>query len=97
MGKIRTLTVKRAAKKIISLHSDKFKADFNYNKQKLPDVAVITSKKLRNWIAGYIVSLKKLEAKGKRPRAPVIIKEKKPGRERRPIRGGRKEGRQKRR
>ncbi len=57
MGRIKTTLVKRMGNKIYQLHKDKFKKDFDTNKQLLPDLAEIPSKKLRNIIAGYITRL----------------------------------------
>jgi len=88
MGRIRTLTVKRAAKKILNQYSKRFKLDFNHNKQKLSDVAEVTSKKLRNKIAGYLTSLKKQESKGHLAGSRAAAKEKRPSKRRRGFRGG---------
>ena len=39
------------------LHKDKFKKDFDSNKEIIPSVAIVHSKKLRNVLAGYITRL----------------------------------------
>tara|TARA_Y100000310_G_scaffold333007_1_gene409678 strand:+ start:107 stop:274 length:168 start_codon:yes stop_codon:yes gene_type:complete len=49
--------IKRNGNKLFNLHKDKFKKDFETNKQVLPEVADIPSKKLRNVLAGYITRL----------------------------------------
>ena len=59
MGRIRTTLVKRTGEKLIAKHPDKFKPDFEHNKKAIADVALIHSKKLRNFIAGYITQLSK--------------------------------------
>ncbi len=57
MGRIKTTQVKRAGRKLVSLHSQKFTADFLHNKKQMAGLAEISSKKLRNIIAGYITRL----------------------------------------
>ncbi len=57
MGRIKTTMIKRNGNKLFNLHKDKFKKDFETNKQVLPEVADIPSKKLRNVLAGYITRL----------------------------------------
>lgn len=55
MGKVRTLLVKRAAKKLVDQYPDKFSKDFNMNKHSLLELKL--SRRLRNRIAGYIAAL----------------------------------------
>jgi len=59
MGRIKTKMIKRNALKLHSLHSDKFKKDFNENKKLVEQFAEIRSKKIRNIIAGYVTKLVK--------------------------------------
>ena len=54
MGRIKTILIKRTAHKLISMHKEQFKKDFDSNKKTVSNLAEIPSKKLRNSIAGYI-------------------------------------------
>ena len=63
MGRVKTGFVKTTGVKIYQKYKDKFSKDFNNNKKRLDEVAIINSKKLRNVIAGYIVCLFKRENK----------------------------------
>ncbi|GMM40681.1 hypothetical protein FOG51_01080 [Hanseniaspora uvarum] len=64
MGRVRTKTVKRAAKTLIEKHYPKLTLDFQVNKRLCDDIAVIQSKRLRNKIAGYTTHLMKRIQKG---------------------------------
>lgn len=55
MGKVRTLLVKRAGEKLVKENSDSFSRDFGKNKKTLDELKL--TKRLRNRIAGYIVSM----------------------------------------
>ena len=59
MGRIKTTSIKRAAKKIFRDHHDILTKDFNTNKKIVEDLIEVQSKKIRNIIAGYTVKLKK--------------------------------------
>ena len=59
MGRVRTKTVKKAAKVIIEKYYTKLNLDFHTNKRIIEEVALIPSKPLRNKIAGYITHLMK--------------------------------------
>jgi len=50
--------VKRVSIEILEKHGDRFTSDFNKNKLILMELVIITSKNLRNKIAGYITNLK---------------------------------------
>ncbi|CAI8506006.1 unnamed protein product [Hanseniaspora opuntiae] len=63
-GRVRTKTVKRAAKTLIEKHYPKLTLDFQVNKRLCDDIAVIQSKRLRNKIAGYTTHLMKRIQKG---------------------------------
>lgn len=63
MGRIKTGFVKTTGLKIYKKYKDKFSKDFNNNKKSLDELAHINSKKLRNVIAGYIVTLVKRDSK----------------------------------
>lgn len=59
MGRIRTTLVKRTGEKLVAKHPDKFQGDFNQNKKDVEETAQVNSKKLRNFVAGYITSIVK--------------------------------------
>ena len=54
MGRIRTKFVKRTADKLISLHKKSFTKEFDNNKLKVAELSDVSSKRLRNQIAGYL-------------------------------------------
>lgn len=64
MGRVRTKTVKRAARSIIEKYFGKLTLDFSINKRLIDEVAVIQSKRLRNKIAGFTTHLMKRMLKG---------------------------------
>ena len=68
MGKIRNRTVKNVAKKILRMYPTKISTDFEKNKTEIQQIAQIYSKKLRNQIAGYLVTLHKISSRPKRVR-----------------------------
>merc|ERR1711881_764579 len=57
MGRVRTKTVKRAAKALIENYYGKMTNDFHLNKKILSDVATVPTKRLRNKIAGFATHL----------------------------------------
>ena len=59
MGRVRTKTVKKAARVIIEKYYTKLTLDFHTNKRIIEEIAVIPSKPLRNKIAGFITHLMK--------------------------------------
>merc|ERR1712226_1016964 len=59
MGRVRTKTVKKAARVIIEKYYTKLTLDFHTNKRIIEEVALIPSKPLRNKIAGFITYLMK--------------------------------------
>ena len=59
MGRIKTLLVKRLAKKLIKVHEQEFTSDFNKNKELVEKYTSGASPKLRNIIAGYTARLVK--------------------------------------
>ncbi len=59
MGRIKTALIKRIATELYTKHPDKFTNDFEQNKKLVEELTIITSKKLRNTIAGYITRMKK--------------------------------------
>ncbi|ACV24260.1 40S ribosomal protein S17-A; K02962 small subunit ribosomal protein S17e [Methanocaldococcus fervens AG86] len=54
MGRIRQTLIKRTAMELIKKYRDLFTTDFETNKRILDQVAQISTKRLRNRIAGYI-------------------------------------------
>ncbi|MAG50434.1 30S ribosomal protein S17e [archaeon] len=59
MGRIKTTLIKRTAKKLFSNHKDELHKDFEKNKEAVNGLINVSSKKLRNVIAGYITRLKR--------------------------------------
>ena len=57
MGKVRNVTIKKFGRALVEKFPEKFSQDYDENKQILTQVAEISSKKLKNRIAGYITSL----------------------------------------
>merc|ERR1712154_65175 len=63
MGRVRTKTVKKAAKVIIEKYYTRLTHDFHTNKRICEEVAIVPSKKLKNKIAGCITHMmKRIEA-----------------------------------
>lgn len=63
MGKVRTESVKNLAKDLMNKHHDKFTTDFDTNKRLVEELAVGSTKTIRNKVAGYISRLKRIEMK----------------------------------
>ena len=57
MGRIKTSFIKRITLKLYKEHSDDFKKNFKENKEIVRQYLDVSSKKLRNTIAGYITRL----------------------------------------
>lgn len=62
-GKMRTGNVKKVARALITTYPDKFTADYQKNKELVDELTTISSKQIRNRIAGYLARLKKMEQK----------------------------------
>lgn len=54
MGRIRQTFIKRIGDELIEKYKDRFTTDFETNKKIVQEVALISTKRLRNRIAGYI-------------------------------------------
>ncbi len=63
MGKVRTIIVKRTARKILEMFPDRVSLSFEENKKLVSEVVNVPSKKLRNQIAGYLTHLVKIRRK----------------------------------
>ena len=65
MGNIRTSFVKRLAKELIETHKGThkgvFTTDFEENKKLVQEYSTVSTKHLRNKIAGYVTRLVRLE------------------------------------
>ena len=54
MGNIRPSFIKIRAIALVEQHGEKFTEDFDHNKLMVQQLTDVDSKKLRNWIAGYV-------------------------------------------
>ena len=59
MGRIKTLLVKRIAKKLVKVHPQEFTQEFDKNKEFVKKYTTVASTKMRNVIAGYTARLVK--------------------------------------
>lgn len=57
MGKVRTEKIKSTAHELVKRFPSKFTANFENNKESVEALTQVSSKKLRNRIAGYITRL----------------------------------------
>jgi len=62
MGNIRTSFVKRISRELIEIHKGKFTTDFDENKELVAKYSTVSTKHLRNKIAGYITRLVRQES-----------------------------------
>eukprot|EP00999_Lentomonas_sp_LEN2_P001380 NODE_2416_length_575_cov_244.723214_g2366_i0.p1 GENE.NODE_2416_length_575_cov_244.723214_g2366_i0~~NODE_2416_length_575_cov_244.723214_g2366_i0.p1 ORF type:complete len:135 (+),score=33.34 NODE_2416_length_575_cov_244.723214_g2366_i0:122-526(+) len=64
MGRVRTKTVKKAARVMVEKYYPRLTMDFHTNKKICDEVAIIPSKRLRNKIAGFTTHLMKRIQRG---------------------------------
>ena len=59
MGRIKTIRIKRVTNELMKLHGQEFTDSFEENKKIVNGLVSVSSKKLRNTIAGYATRLAK--------------------------------------
>ncbi|ORX52813.1 40S ribosomal protein S17-B [Hesseltinella vesiculosa] len=64
MGRVRTKTVKKASRVLIEKYYPRLTVDFQTNKKIANEVAIISSKRLRNKIAGFTTHLMRRISRG---------------------------------
>ena len=62
MGNIRTSFVKRTSKELIETYEGTFTKDFDENKLLVEKFTTVSTKHLRNKIAGYVTRLVRIES-----------------------------------
>lgn len=62
MGRIKTTFIKRKTKELLNAFEERFTTNFEENKKLVAQLTTVSSKKLRNIIAGYLTRLKKKRA-----------------------------------
>lgn len=63
MGRIRQTFIKRAGEDLIEKYEDRLTTDFETNKKVVDEIAIISTKRLRNRVAGYVTKkMKKIDA-----------------------------------
>lgn len=60
MGSIRPRYIKNAARSLLQWYPDEFTTDFETNKRLVEQYTDVTSKTVRNRIAGYLVTMVKI-------------------------------------
>jgi small subunit ribosomal protein S17e len=60
LGSVRPRYIKNASKNLLALYPDTFTDDFETNKRLVEQFTDVSSKKVRNRIAGYLVGLIKI-------------------------------------
>ena len=65
MGNIKQTFIKRTARELFDRYPDKFTRDFEHNKEMVQELTNVTSKTIRNRIAGYITRLVRMKEEGK--------------------------------
>lgn len=72
MGKVRTEQVKRLARALVERFPDKFTINFAENKESVTVFTDISSKKLRNRVAGYVTRLVSLTSRAETPESEEV-------------------------
>jgi small subunit ribosomal protein S17e len=67
LGKVRTEKIKSAAHELVKRFPSKFTTNFENNKESVEALTQISSKKLRNRIAGYITRLMTMTSPAQEP------------------------------
>jgi small subunit ribosomal protein S17e len=62
MGRIKQTYLKRVAKNLMIEYPDVFSTDFDHNKKKVQELSTVSSKSIRNKIAGYLSRVMKQKA-----------------------------------
>jgi len=65
MGCIRQGFIKRVARELLNRYPNEFTTDFEHNKRKVQELTNVTSKTIRNRIAGYLTKLVRMKQEGK--------------------------------
>ncbi len=65
MGNIKQTFIKRTARELFDRYPDKFTKDFEHNKKMVEELTNVSSKTIRNRIAGYITKLVRMREEGK--------------------------------
>lgn len=65
MGNIKQTFIKRTARELFDRYPNEFTKDFEHNKKKVEELTNVTSKTIRNRIAGYITKLVRMKEEGK--------------------------------
>ncbi|USH00035.1 30S ribosomal protein S17e [Thermococcus argininiproducens] len=65
MGNIKQRFIKRTGRELFNRYPNEFTRDFEHNKKKVEELTNITSKTIRNRIAGYVTRLVRLKEEGK--------------------------------
>ncbi len=73
-GKVRTELEKRIARELVERFPDIFTTDFETNKKLVESLTNISSKKLRNRVAGYITQLQNQKKQNKLTLEQIEIK-----------------------
>jgi small subunit ribosomal protein S17e len=59
MGKVRPHYIKKLARKLVKRFPNRFNSDFKNNKRMVIALTDVTSKRIRNQVAGYVTQLAK--------------------------------------
>jgi len=62
MGKVRPISIKRAAREFVERYEDKLSIDFDENKQVVNELMETGSKRIRNRAAGYVTRLMRIKS-----------------------------------